>query len=195
MPQGGHRTRTRMRRALNLEHSSCFFAAIDAYCVRCRRFSGYDPSDIGRFRRAVWGDDLKIRRTVAQRGSGGFAWRLAPRCGQCLLAGYSVQCRDDVLVGPFSVYLGGLFGVRRVLLTCGAVFTLVSVLLPFSGSLPIMLALLVLAGLTAGTFYPLTLSIVLRNLPMKYVLLGIAVYAMDVVITLNIITFAPKPGT
>ena len=93
-----------------------------------------------------------------------------------------------MFIGPFSVYLGGLFGVRRVLLTCGALFTLISVLLPFSGSLPIMLALLVLAGLTAGTFYPLTLSIVLRNLPIKYVLLGIAMYAMDVVITLNIAT-------
>ena len=93
-----------------------------------------------------------------------------------------------MFIGPVSVYLGGLFGVRRVLLTCGALFTFISVLLPFSGSLPIMLALLVLAGLTAGTFYPLTLSIVLRNLPIKYVLLGIAMYAMDVVMTLNIAT-------
>jgi len=54
--------------------------------------------------------------------------------------------------------------------------------------LPIMLALLVLAGLTAGTFYPLTLSVVLGNLPVKYVLLGIAMYAMDVVFSLNIAT-------
>jgi len=93
-----------------------------------------------------------------------------------------------MFIGPFSVYLGGLFGVRRVLLACGALFTLISVLLPFASTLPIMLALLVLAGLTAGTFYPLTLSIVLTNLPMKYVLLGIAMYAMDIVITLNIAT-------
>jgi MFS transporter, DHA2 family, multidrug resistance protein len=93
-----------------------------------------------------------------------------------------------MFIGPFSVYLGGLFGVRRTLLTCGALFTLISVLLPFAGSFPITLALLVLAGLTAGTFYPLTLTMVLRNLPKKYVLLGIAMYAMDVVITLNIAT-------
>ena len=93
-----------------------------------------------------------------------------------------------MFIGPFSVYLGGLFGVRRVLLACGALFTLISMLLPFASTLPIMLALLVLAGVTAGTFYPLTLSIVLTNLPMKYVLLGIAMYAMDIVITLNIAT-------
>jgi DHA2 family multidrug resistance protein len=93
-----------------------------------------------------------------------------------------------MFIAAFSVYLGGVFGARRILLTCGAVFTLVSILLPFAGSLPMMLVLLVLAGLTAGTFYPLTLSNVLRNLPIKYVLLGMAMYAMDVVVTLNVAT-------
>jgi MFS transporter, DHA2 family, multidrug resistance protein len=34
-----------------------------------------------------------------------------------------------MFVGPFSVYLGGVLGARRVLLACGALFTLVSVLL------------------------------------------------------------------
>jgi DHA2 family multidrug resistance protein len=62
------------------------------------------------------------------------------------------------------------------------------VLLPFAPTLPVMLSLLVLAGLTSGTFYPLTLSFVLRNLPMKYVLLGIAMYAMDIVFTTNMAT-------
>ena len=93
-----------------------------------------------------------------------------------------------MFIGPFSVYLGGVLGPRRVLLACGALFTLISLLLPFASTLPIMLALLVLAGLTGGTFYPLTLSVVLGNLPVKYVLLGIAMYAMDVVFTLNIAT-------
>ncbi len=93
-----------------------------------------------------------------------------------------------MFIGPFSVYLGGLLGARRVLLACAGIFTVTSVLLPFASSLPVMLPLLVLAGLTAGTFYPLTLSFVLRNLPMKYVLLGIAMYAMDIVFTTNIAT-------
>ncbi len=93
-----------------------------------------------------------------------------------------------MFIGPFSVYLGGLLGARRVLLACAAIFTIISVVLPFASSLPVMLFLLVLAGLTAGTFYPLTLSFVLRNLPMKYVLLGIAMYAMDIVFTTNMAT-------
>ncbi|AXC13477.1 Permeases of the major facilitator superfamily [Acidisarcina polymorpha] len=93
-----------------------------------------------------------------------------------------------MFIGPFSVYLGGLLGARRVLLACASLFTVVSLLLPFAANLPIMLALLVLAGLTAGTFYPLTLSFVLRNLPMRYVLIGIATYAMDIVFTTNFAT-------
>ena len=93
-----------------------------------------------------------------------------------------------MFVGPFSVYLGGLLGARRVLLACASLFTLISLLLPFSPNLTIMLVLLVLAGLTAGTFYPLTLSFVLRNLPMRYVLVGIAMYAVDILITTNFAT-------
>ncbi len=93
-----------------------------------------------------------------------------------------------MFIGPFSVYLGGLLGARRVLLACASAFTLISLLLPLAPNLPVLLTLLVLAGLTAGTFYPLTLSFVLRNLPMHYVLVGIAMYAMDIVFTTNVAT-------
>jgi DHA2 family multidrug resistance protein len=88
-----------------------------------------------------------------------------------------------MFIGPFSVYLGGLLGARRVLLTCAWIFTSVSFLIPFCHSFEMVITLLIIAGLSAGTFYPLTLSFVLRNLPMRYVLLGIAMYATDIVFT------------
>src|SRR5258708_14998146 len=88
-----------------------------------------------------------------------------------------------MFIGPFSVYLGGLLGARRVLLTCAWIFTSVSFLIPFCHSFEMVITLLIIAGLSAGTFYPLTLSFVLRNLPMRYVLLGIALYATDIVFT------------
>ena len=88
-----------------------------------------------------------------------------------------------MFIGPFSVYLGGILGPRRVLLTCAWIFTAASFLIPFCQSLEVVVALLIIAGLSAGTFYPLTLSFVLRSLPMRFVLLGIAMYATDIVFT------------
>ena len=88
-----------------------------------------------------------------------------------------------MFIGPFSVYLGGLLGPRRVLLACATIFTLLCIVMPFAGHLSVLLIMLVLAGLTAGTFYPLTLSFILRNLPQQYVHFGIAAYALDIVVT------------
>src|ERR1700753_867082 len=59
-----------------------------------------------------------------------------------------------MFIGPFSVYLGGLLGARRVLLACAFLFTLISIALPLATHFSVLLTLLVLAGVTAGTFYP-----------------------------------------
>jgi MFS transporter, DHA2 family, multidrug resistance protein len=88
-----------------------------------------------------------------------------------------------MFIGPFSVFLGGLLGPRRVLLACAWIFAAVSFLIPFCNSFEMLIALLIIAGLSAGTFYPLTLSFVLRSLPLHFVLLGIAMYATDIIFT------------
>src|SRR6266567_1826836 len=86
-----------------------------------------------------------------------------------------------MFMGPFSVYLGGLLGPRRVLLYSGTIFSISSILLPFSPNLQVMLCLQVVSGLASGTFYPLTLSYALRALPMRYVIYAIGIYSMDIV--------------
>jgi MFS transporter, DHA2 family, multidrug resistance protein len=86
-----------------------------------------------------------------------------------------------MFMGPFSVYLGGLLGPRRVLLYSGTIFSIASILLPFSPNLQVMLCLQVVSGLASGTFYPLTLSYALRALPMRYVIYAIGIYSMDIV--------------
>ena len=86
-----------------------------------------------------------------------------------------------MFIGPFSVFLGAMLGARRVLLFAGTVFVLCSILLPFSPSLRVMLCLQVISGLSSGTFYPLTLTYALRALPIRYVIYGIGVYAMDII--------------
>src|SRR5262245_29961065 len=70
-----------------------------------------------------------------------------------------------MFMGPFSVYVGGLLGARRTLLFSGAIFTLVSLLLPFSPNLGVLLFLQVIGGLSSGTFYPLTLGYAVGSLP------------------------------
>jgi DHA2 family multidrug resistance protein len=86
-----------------------------------------------------------------------------------------------MFIGPFSVFLGAMLGARRVLLYSGTVFIFCSILLPFSPSLRVMLCLQVISGLSSGTFYPLALSYALLALPVRYVIYGIGVYAMDIV--------------
>ena len=93
-----------------------------------------------------------------------------------------------MFMGPISVFLGALVGRRKVLLTCGAIFTLTSILLPFSPNLTTMLVLQVIAGLASGTFYPLSLSYALSSLPRQFVIYGIGAYSMELLSTLCLAT-------
>jgi len=94
-----------------------------------------------------------------------------------------------MFIGPLSVYFGALLGTRPVLLVCAGVFTLTSLYLPFVHSYSLLIVLLAIAGLTAGTFYPLTLSFALRNIPLRHLAITLAVYAMCVEGAVN---FAPS---
>ena len=82
-----------------------------------------------------------------------------------------------MFIGPFTVYLGGLLGPRRVLLFAAGLFTVTSLFLPLIHSYSLLVAALIVAGLTSGTFYPLTLTFALRNIPLRYLPFTIALYA------------------
>ncbi len=82
-----------------------------------------------------------------------------------------------MFVGPFSVYLGGLMGPRRILLYSAGVFTVTCAFLPLIHSYSLLVAALIVAGLTSGTFYPLTLTFALRNIPLRFLTFTIAFYA------------------
>src|ERR1700686_669842 len=57
-----------------------------------------------------------------------------------------------MFIGPFTVYLGGLMGPRRILLTAAAMFTVLFIFLPFVHSYSLAIAMVLLGGLTSGTF-------------------------------------------
>src|SRR5262249_34478183 len=73
-----------------------------------------------------------------------------------------------MFIGPFTVYVGGLLGPRRVLQFAAVTFTLVCLFLPLIHSYSLLLTALVIAGLTSGTFYPLTLTFALKNIPPRF---------------------------
>jgi len=85
-----------------------------------------------------------------------------------------------MFIGPFTVYLGGLLGPRRILLFAAGLFTATSLFLPLIHSYSLLVAALIVAGLTSGTFYPLTLTFALRNIPLRYLPFTIALYAIFV---------------
>src|SRR5215469_3034394 len=85
-----------------------------------------------------------------------------------------------MFIGPFTVYLGVLLGPRRILLFAAGIFTVVCTFLPLIHSYSLLIVALVLAGLTSGTFYPLTLMFALRNIPLRYLPFTIALYATSV---------------
>ncbi len=91
-----------------------------------------------------------------------------------------------MFIGPFTVYLGGLMGPRRILLTAAALFTLLCIFLPFIHNYSFLIVATALAGLASGTFYPLTLTFALRNIPLRYLPFTIALYASFVDGAVNI---------
>ena len=94
-----------------------------------------------------------------------------------------------MFIGPFSVYLGSLLGPRRVLLTSALMFSLICSFLPLVHSYSLLIFLLAIAGLTSGTFYPLTLTFALRNIPLRYLALVLALYVFCIEGAVN---FAPS---
>src|SRR5215470_14658450 len=91
-----------------------------------------------------------------------------------------------MFVGPLTVYVGGLLGPRRVLFFAATSFTLICLLAPLIHSYSLLLVALVLAGLTSGTFYPLTLTFALRNIPLRFLPYTVALYATFVDGAVNI---------
>jgi MFS transporter, DHA2 family, multidrug resistance protein len=113
------------------------------------------------------------------RGLHGFGYDESAWIGSAFDAGL-------MFIGPFTVYLGGLMGPRRILLAAAALFTALFICLPFAHSYSLVIAMVLLGGLTSGTFYPLTLTFALRNIPLRYLPFTLALYATFVDGAVNI---------
>jgi MFS transporter, DHA2 family, multidrug resistance protein len=91
-----------------------------------------------------------------------------------------------MFIGPFTVYVGALVGPRKILFFAATSFTVICAFLPLIHNYSLLIVALVLAGLASGTFYPLTLTFALRNIPLRFLPFTIALYATFVDGAVNI---------
>jgi MFS transporter, DHA2 family, multidrug resistance protein len=98
----------------------------------------------------------------------------------------TAQTAAQMLITIPAVWMGARFGPRRVLIGASIAFAVISLLTPFSPNLPSLLTMQFFGGLATGFFIPLTLSFILLNMPPKYWAFGIAVYALNLELSLNI---------
>lgn len=98
----------------------------------------------------------------------------------------TAQTVAQMLVLPFAIWSGTCFGTRRVLIAAATSFAVTSLLAPISTNLATLLMFQFAGGLASGCFIPLTLSFILRNLAPRFWAWGIALYALNLELSLNI---------
>jgi DHA2 family multidrug resistance protein len=96
------------------------------------------------------------------------------------------QTMAQMLITPIAVWVGSIYGPRRILTVAALAFSVTSLLLPLSENLSTLLVLQFVGGLASGCFIPLTLSFILRNMPPRLWAYGIVIYALNLELSLNI---------
>jgi MFS transporter, DHA2 family, multidrug resistance protein len=98
----------------------------------------------------------------------------------------TAQAAGQMLVTVIAVWMGAAYGPRRVLMGASIAFAVIMFIAPFSPNLPTLLTMQFLSGLASGFFIPLTLSFILLNMPPKYWPFGVALYSLNLELSLNV---------
>ncbi|WP_456776038.1 MFS transporter [Bradyrhizobium sp. USDA 4369] len=91
----------------------------------------------------------------------------------------------QILIAPAVAWLATVFGVRRLFVGPALAYAYISLLIPLVHDYRLQLALHVLHGLLLGVFVPATMMVILRNLPTKWWIPAMAVYAFRLSFTSN----------
>lgn len=91
-----------------------------------------------------------------------------------------------LFIGPLSCYLGSMYGVRKVLLIGASIGLVAFILVPLAPNLYVLIFLLAAGGLGIGTFYPMVLVFLMREVPIPLNVLCLVIYALDVFVPLNL---------
>ena len=87
---------------------------------------------------------------------------------------------SQIFIAPVVAWLATAFGLRRVLGIPSLAFALISLVLPFVRDYPTLIVFSIVHGMLLGTFVPATLMIIFRNLPIRWWLPAISLYAIRV---------------
>ena len=98
----------------------------------------------------------------------------------------TAQTMAQMMVCPVAIWIGTVLGPSQVLLEAALAFAVIALIEPFAPNLPMLLAFQFAGGLASGFFVPLTLGFVLRNMPPKFWAYGIALYALNLEVSLNV---------
>lgn len=98
----------------------------------------------------------------------------------------AVFSAGQMMVGPAAAWLSTVIGARRFLVWASLIFGLSSLLVPFSSSYPEVIALQAIRGLSVGAFIPAALGFILRTMPPRWWIWGIAAYAFRFVFSQNV---------
>jgi DHA2 family multidrug resistance protein len=91
----------------------------------------------------------------------------------------------QILIAPAVAWLAATFGVRRVLFWPSLVYAAISFVLPQVRDWHLLVALHMVRGLLLGVFIPATIMIIFRNLPTRWWVPALAIYAFRLAFSLN----------
>jgi MFS transporter, DHA2 family, multidrug resistance protein len=89
---------------------------------------------------------------------------------------------SNAIILPMAGWLGNLFGRRRLLLLCIALFTLASVLCGMATSLGFLIVARVLQGLGGGAMVPMAQAILLESFPVARRGAAMAAFSMGIIV-------------
>ncbi|WP_024514931.1 MFS transporter [Bradyrhizobium sp. Tv2a-2] len=87
---------------------------------------------------------------------------------------------SQIFIAPSVAWLATAFGLRWVLGFASLLYSVVSLVIPLVHQYPVLITLSVVHGMLLGTFVPATLMIIFRNLPIRWWLPAISIYAIRV---------------
>lgn len=91
----------------------------------------------------------------------------------------------QIFIAPAVAWLAATFGVRRVLFWPSLVYAAISLVVPLVRNFELLVALHMARGLLLGVFIPATIMIIFRNLPTRWWVPALAVYAFRLSFSLN----------